>query len=48
MSEIKLNSGKEKSKWESKFIKIWEQTEAASKQEAFVGPKHFKAIMKLG
>ena len=40
------------SRWKKQFIKIWNLNEQLQKQseedEKFVGPKHFKALMKLG
>ena len=39
-------------RWKNKFIKIWQLDEQLQRQneenEKFVGPKHFKALMKLG
>ena len=41
------------SRWKRKFIKIWNlneklQNQSEEPEEKFVGPRNFKAIMKLG
>mgnify|MGYP000285963700 CR=1 FL=1 len=53
--EIKIKDDaaeKSDTRWKNKFIKIWKLNEQLQRESAeseeFVGPKNFKAIMKLG
>ena len=54
--EIKIGEGgaveKIDTRFKNKFIKIWKLNEQLQREEQeseqFIGPRHFKALMKLG
>ena len=54
--EIKIDDSaqmeRSDSRWKNKFIKIWNINEQLQREreesEDFIGPKNFKALMKLG
>ena len=54
--EIKIDepvqNERSETRWKNKFIKIWQLNEQLQREneesEKFVGPKNFKALMKLG
>ena len=50
IADQSMNAGD--TRWKNKFIKIWKLNEQLQREteesEKFVGPKNFKALMKLG